>query len=121
MKGPLFVRGRNAVLVLAGFFCAAGYAHAAGLDDLSYDSRGKRDPLIPWKAEQLPQEADEVSDIKIEGIIFDPERGSYAILNGTVVREGEALGGYRVRRIEKKRVLLSRQNKEIELAFQADE
>lgn len=106
---------------LASFFYVSGDVRGDGLDDFSYNSHGKRDPFIPWKAEQLPQETEEFTDLKIEGIIFDPERGSYAILNGNVVREGEALGNYRIRRIEKKRVVLLHHDKEIELPFQADE
>ncbi|MBI4550589.1 MAG: hypothetical protein HY714_06650, partial [Candidatus Omnitrophica bacterium] len=71
---------------------AAGVVRAEVTDDFTYDSHGKRDPLIPWKSEPQIQEAEDLTDLKIEGIIFDPERGSYAILNGNVVREGESLG-----------------------------
>lgn len=45
------------------------------------------------------------TDLLLEGIIYDKQGLSYAIVNGAVVKVGEEIAGYRVLKIEEERVI----------------
>lgn len=97
-------------------------ARAQTLGDFTYDSKGKRDPLLPWPAEESKrQEGIPVDEFRIEGIIYDPTKGSMAIVNGTVVKEGDELGAYRVSKIEKGVIYFSQKGKTIPVRLPSEE
>lgn len=83
-----------------------------------YDSGGSRDPFVPlvtkggiyigsWQTKNLEEE------IVLGGIIYDPAGGSIAIINGTIVREGEHLLNLKVLKIEKDRIMFLKGDKEL--------
>ena len=89
----------------------AVFAEGDKEDTFTYNSEGKRDPFIPLitgktKVAAGLEDARSVDDIALEGIVWDPSSGSVAILNGVIMREGQNKGSVRVKRIEKKRVIL---------------
>ena len=80
-----------------------------------YDDKGLRDPFYPIVSPEgyllvNLEPATEMSDIKLEGIIYDPQGTSYAIINGTVVREFEMIGGFKLKIIEKNEITLEKNN-----------
>jgi hypothetical protein len=86
--------------------------------EFSYNSKGKRDPFIPWKQSGGDLALDRSpADFNIEGIIFDPVRGSFAVVNGAVVKEGAEVNGYKVVKIDRNGLVLSRKDQSIRLPF----
>lgn len=107
-------------LALAISFLPAIWAES--LEEFTYDSKGKRDPFIPWKGE-TPKDAEmtALDDFQVEGIIYDPVKGSMAIVNGTVIKEGDTLDTYRVAKIDKRTVFLSRKGQTVPLHLEHEE
>lgn len=95
------------------FFCFAQ-------DKFTYDAQGRRNPFIPLVTADgrlLQLDVEEAKgDIAIEGIIYDEQGGvSYAIVNGSVVKAGDFVNDAQVLRIEKDKVVLIKEGKELEL------
>lgn len=74
-----------------------------------YDSKGKRDPLIPLinsEGQRIhPPGFDEevltgIQGLNLQGIVFDPQAESYAIINGQVVRDQDEIEGMKVLQID---------------------
>jgi len=70
-----------------------------------YDAKGKRDPFVPLISSSAAQRgglygADSLDDLLIEGIVYDPKKGSVVIVNGTLLKEGEEQGNVQVIRIK---------------------
>ena len=75
-----------------------------------YNAKGKRDPFVPLISESGgyasdAYEASAVEDIRLEGIVWDDVRGSIAIINGEIVKEGEVIGSIKVLKINKDSVI----------------
>jgi len=91
-----------------------------------YDPHGKRDPFIPLidrDGNLLPEirPAGSTVEINLEGILWDQRGESYAIISGTVLREGDYFGDYKVINIERKRVILTRAGEEITINLSEEE
>ncbi len=88
-------------LIFLGIFCFA-YAQ----DDFIYQSKGKRNPFIPLvdksgRLMQLEKEEEQgQSGLTVDGIIYDKQGISYALVNGKVVGTGDYAGEYRVLKIQ---------------------
>jgi len=74
-----------------------------------YQSKGKRDPFVPLitldgqrvHPPGFDEEVDAgITDLILQGIVFDTRADSYAIINGRIVRSNEEVEGMRVVRIE---------------------
>lgn len=75
-------------------------------EEFNYDSKGKRDPFVPLVSEGGGYSSDAygiagVSDIRLEGIVWDESKGSVAIINGEIVKEGDKIGFAKILKIEK--------------------
>ncbi len=80
-------------------------------DEPSYQSHEKRDPFTPLvttSSRQSPglMSIERIDDLVVEGVVYDPQKGSVVILNGTVLKEGEEIGGVKIKKIEKNGVRL---------------
>ena len=90
-------------------------------EEFIYDAKGKRDPFIPLVTPDgrlLKLEPEEgAAELSLEGIIYDKNGLSYAVVNGEVVRIGEMVSGYQVLKIEDRKVVFIKegQTQEIEL------
>jgi len=96
--------------------------YVSAQDKFVYDPAGKRDPFIQLvtpdgRFQKLeadePKEAN--SQLKLEGIMYDPAGTSYAIVNGLVVKPSEEVDGYRVIKIDENSVIFNKggQDKQI--------
>ncbi len=74
-----------------------------------YQPKGKRAPFVALLTSDgqrvYPPGLDEqvatgVTDLSLQGIVFDPKAKSLAIINGEVVQEQEELGGIKILKIE---------------------
>lgn len=79
-------------------------------DVFSYDAKGRRDPFIPLISESGGHasdgyEASAAEDIRLEGIVWDDTKGSIAIINGEIAKEGDSLGSVKVLKINKDNVV----------------
>jgi len=100
------------VFVCCMLIIVAHAAAAAGSEEYVYQSRGKRDPFLPlvgkaslFNTRDLIDVVD-VKDVKLEGIMYDAQGGSRAILNGTLLKEGDEAGLIKVEKIEAKKVIV---------------
>lgn len=95
-----------AVLIICVIFGSEVFAD----DAFKYNAKGKRDPFVPLISESGgyasdAYEASAVEDIRLEGIVWDDVRGSIAIINGEIVKEGEVIGSIKALKINKDSVI----------------
>jgi len=98
------------------FLCAVLVYVPAYADGFLYNDKGKRDPLTPLVTKDgriLPgaRAVTETGDIELEGVIWDPQGNSVAIINGKLVRERERILNMQVLKIRKASVILQREGK----------
>ena len=71
-----------------------------------YDAHGKRDPFVPLVTTIMKSAAsgllgvENIDELSIEGVVFDPTHGSIIIVNGAILKEGETLGNVKVLEIK---------------------
>lgn len=115
---------------VADHFCEAGMTKVTALaialslfinpafpvafaSDVQYHSEGRRDPFVPLVGPNgMISRQIKTSDIQIEGIIFDPQGGSVAVINGEVYRPGESVKEARIVQIFKDRIILVQEDEE---------
>lgn len=95
-------------------------------DKFKYDPKQKRDPFAPLigpAGEYLTPFGDvkAIGDMKLEGIIWDPNGESYAIINGEIVKEGDYLGGVLVSKVNPKEVIILLEGQEFSLILIEEE
>ena len=78
----------------------------AAEEAFKYNANSKRDPFTPLISEtgnyaSDAYEASAIEDIRLEGIVWDDLKGSIAIINGEIAKEGESLGAVKILKIEK--------------------
>ena len=116
MKPTLFNFFKQAATFVWIFFISlAMIMPSYGQDQVEselYDPRGVRDPFIPLLTSSghgvsglLAVET--IDDIVIEGIVYDPPKGSIIVVNGTVMSPGKTVGKVKVLEIEPKGALFS--------------
>lgn len=107
----------SAAVLISGVLCYC----PAQEDKVSLEPVSNRNPFIPLVASdgRLLKLSVEVprGGLLLEGIIYDTNSSSYAIVNSSVVRVGDAIDGYEVAKIEKNKVVFIRngQFKELEI------
>jgi hypothetical protein len=83
-----------------------------------YDAKGKRDPFVSLALKDGSYISDAygikgVNDIRLEGIVWDRIKGSIAIVNGEIVKEGEEIGSLKLLKIEEKAVVFDVDGNEV--------
>jgi hypothetical protein len=107
--------------VLPFVFCA----ELANQEDLVYNENNKRDPFIPLvtadgRLLKLDKE-DGLTGLSVEGLIYDQQGLSYALVDGRVVKVGDSLGEYQVMRIEKDKIIFVKNGEPIEVELKKEE
>ncbi len=98
---------RNKILFIL-FFGFYSLTFAQG--DFIYQSKGKRNPFIPLVSKDGrlmkldKEEGEKQTDLLVDGIIYDKQGISYALVNGRVLGIGDYAGEYRVLKITKDKV-----------------
>lgn len=72
--------------------------------EAAYDPHGKRDPFTPLVTMTSKESsgllgAESPDELTIEGIVYDPKKGSVIVVNGSVLKEGEEVGKMKVVKI----------------------
>jgi len=96
------------ILLLFWISCFATYSSTFAQEQFVYDAGGKRNPFIPLVTSDgrlLKLDKEEVrGDLLVEGIIYDKQGRSFAIVNALVVGIGDFVGDYQVLKIEPQKV-----------------
>jgi hypothetical protein len=79
-------------------------------EEFKYNANSRRDPFIPLISEtggyaSDAYEASAIEDIRLEGIVWDDVKGSIAIINGEIAKEGDYLGSVKILKINKDSVI----------------
>ncbi len=110
-----------AVLAL-GMISTFTFAQSEGF---VYNDHGKRDPfwkLVSPSGTILHYDSDlSMSDLTLEGIIFDPSGKSLAVINGMILKENDRVAVFLVETIEKNRVVLSKDQEKFVLELKKKE
>jgi len=90
-----------------------------------YEAKAKRDPFVPLISEGGSYVSDaygisSIRDVRLEGIVWDEAKGSIAIINGEIVKEGQDVGVVKVLRIEKDGVVFELDGQEVRLELTVD-
>ncbi|MDD5073123.1 MAG: hypothetical protein PHX64_01440 [Candidatus Omnitrophica bacterium] len=116
---------RNAAFI--GLLILIAFApYAPGNENFKYDPKNKRDPfrpLVDRDGNILPEMRAVTANVELtlEGIVWSRNGDSYAIVGGSVVRAGDILGDYKVKNIEKTRVILERDGEESVINLRGEE
>lgn len=106
-------------LLLAFNFCCFAQ------DEFVYDAKGKRNPFIPLVTSDgrlIKLDKEEArGELWIEGIIYDKNGRSYALINGMVVEVGGAVGDYQVLKIEANKVIFIKEGQVTEVEFKRED
>lgn len=91
-----------------------------------YDAKDRRDPFTPLidkDGDLLPEyrPAATAVTLNLEGIVWSKEGDSYAIISGVVLRSGETVGDYTVKKIERSSVILGRAGEESIINLRGEE
>jgi len=95
---------------IAIFLIFSFFSLSLAQDDFVYQSKGKRNPFIPLVGKdgrllKLDREQERgTSGLAVDGIIYDKQGVSFALVNGRVVGVGDSSGEYRVLKIENDKV-----------------
>lgn len=87
-------------------------AHA---DEIRYDRANKRDPFAPLVGPHASRIAGGIAReaFRLEGVVFDPKKGSYAIIDGAIYGEGEAIDGAKLVKILPDRIVVLQESNEV--------
>jgi len=112
-----------AVLVIGAMALAATFAFAE--DAFEYDSKAGRDPFVPLVSKGGAYVSDAygisgIKDVRLEGIVWDEAKGSIAIINGEIVREGQEIGSVKVLKIESDAVVFEVDTEEVRVELDSD-
>lgn len=119
---PGLIKTINRSLALVFLTAISSWAQ----ENFVYDSQGKQDPFTPWVTSDgrlqilESREKKDVSELNLEGIIFDKYGLSYAIVNSEVVKLGDTIDGYQILKIEEKRVIFVRDGELKEVAIKEE-
>jgi len=94
--------------------------------DFKYNSKNKRNPFIALVTPDgrlltLDKEETGESPLTVEGIIFDKQGLSYAIVDQEVVKIGDVISGYQVLKIEKNKVIFIKEGQPLEVELKSGE
>ena len=87
----------------------------AAVGEIRYDKGSRRDPFEPLLGPHAFQGARGLGKaaFPVEGIIFDPQEGSYAVIGGEIYREGESVNGAKLIKILPDRVILLQESEQL--------
>ncbi|MDD3374851.1 MAG: hypothetical protein PHY73_03895 [Candidatus Omnitrophica bacterium] len=106
-------------LLMFFIFVSSGALFAEEREPFVYNAQGKRDPFWPLVSPSgaiITYDKNlDYGDLSLEGIVYDPNGKSLAIINGKVFNVGNQVVGYMLSKVEENRVILIKDNKEFVL------
>jgi len=89
---------------------------ALGLQEKRWETAWGRDPF-----RAMSDTAGRLVELQLKGISFSPQKQGFAFINDQIVTVGDAVSGYTVSRIEKEKVVLTRDAQTFILSFMENE
>lgn len=116
-------KSAHILLACAVLFIFCFWLISFAQDSFLYNDQGKRNPFIPLltadgRLLKLDRE-DSTTGLSIEGIIYDKQGISYAIVNGQIVKVGDEVNDYRVLKIEDNKVIFIKDGQPLEIELKA--
>ena len=87
--------------------------------EFRYDSHGHRDPFLP-PVQGTVETIKTREEIHLEGIVFDPNQGSVAIVNGQMIKEGDSVAGLLLVKLEENKAVFKRDGEAFEIVLNKD-
>jgi hypothetical protein len=117
---------KNKTLVGFLFFNLVCVGYVLSQEQFKYDASSRRDPFMPLvtpdgRLINLDAEKGEKSSLSIEGVIYDKNGISYAVVNGNVVKIGDLVGDYQVLKIEADKVVFIKEGQTQEIILKKEE
>lgn len=103
---------------------AAGVRLCGAQEEFLYDEESRRNPFIALVTSdgRLVKFNDRKNfELIVEGIVMGVSGDSYALVSGSIVRQGDLVGGYEVVSIEKKKVIFQKDGQLKEVEFTTEE
>lgn len=124
LKNKIFFFG----LIYAIIFILSGPVRAD--QPFNYDSKGKRDPFTPLVnregllfepavKKENPYQAE--TELYLEGIAYEPQGGSCAVINSEIVKSGDKIGDYQVLEVQRQKVVLVRGEEVLNLELRKED
>ena len=93
--------------------------------EFTYNANDKRDPFVPLVSKDGVYVSDVygvrgIKDIRLEGIVWDKTKGSIAIINGEIIKQGQEIGSLKVLKIEKDAVIFDVNGEEVRIELTID-
>jgi hypothetical protein len=108
-------------ILLVSFFWIFSFAQ----EQFTYDAKGKRNPFIPLVTSDgrllKLDKGESQGGLLIEGIIYDKQGRSFAIVNGAVVGIGDMVADYQVLKIEENKVIFIKEGQAFEVEINKEE
>jgi hypothetical protein len=117
MKRTLFV------LILYYIMCysMATYADTDKNQLSNVDFQTKRNPfmaLVTPEGVLLKFESEKGgTELILEGIVYDARGESFALINGVMLKKGDAVGAYKIQDIQRQKVIVVNEDKILELSI----
>lgn len=111
----------NKKLIILGVLIFSGLILAFAQNEFVYDAKGKRNPFIPLVTPEGrlikldKQESASSGGLSVEGIIYDKQGRSFAIVNTEVVGVGDKAGDYQVLKIYEDKVVFIKDGEPFEV------
>lgn len=124
-KNQKYSAGLLLSILLSLSFMLHSFNFCNAQDEFVYDSKGKRNPFIPLVTPdgrflKLDKEEEKKGDLIVEGIIYDKNGRSFAIVNTSVVGIGDFVGEYRVLKIEQTKVIFIKEDQVLEVPLSVE-
>lgn len=90
-------------------------------EEFRYDSHGKKDPFVSPAQAVVTTTQMGSGELRLEGVIVDPQGSSYAIVNGQIVRQGEAFEGFLLKKVEPNQALFEKSGEHFAVVLRRDD
>ena len=112
--------GRGSLVLVLILGLILSHFPMAFAEEFRYDSHGHRDPFVPVLKANTSAKLGH-TEFHLQGIVIDPNGGSFAVVNGQVLREGDEFEGFFLKKIESNRVLFENEGAGFEVILNEDE
>lgn len=117
----------NRKLLITFLLCLIISPLATARGEFVYEDKGKRNPFIPLVTPEGRllkldrQDTVSAQGLTIEGIIYDKQGRSFAIVNAEVVGIGDSVGDYQVLKIFENKVVFIKDGEPLEVELTKEE
>lgn len=111
--------------MLGVLLALAATVYSFSQQEFKYDAEKQRNPFMPLVTSDgrllTLQQAPVVKQLMLQGITYDESGFSFCVINDEVVMVGDRIDGYRVIKIEKEKVTLSKEGETLEMELRKEE